>query len=141
MFKDRLTISVSMVLFGILLPGCRQSVEQPLNVAYAAPQIPADLDQWFTPAPNQKAFELLRDGETRIDLHSYYLGMHRAGWKRALSEFEARRAREFNTAIDVRENISAMQIGCDAFWLGYDEAWNQIKIATNNQGLSRRTGE
>ena len=107
-----------------------QSVEERLKLAYTEPTLPTELEQFYTPSPNEKAFEQLRDGETQIDMHRYYRGFHRAGWDDAITEFGRDASkREFKTARDVRMAIPAMKIGCDAYWIGYDEAYRQIAAA------------
>ena len=110
----------------------RQSTEDRLGLNYVAPKIPADLERFFTPDPNQKAVELLQDGETQIDMHEYYLGNHRAGWDNAISEHRLKMNRQFNSLQDVYGGWQAMQIGCDAFWIGYDDAYSQIDAATED---------
>ena len=120
-------LSIKALAVAILFAcGC-QSSEDRLGIRYTTPEIPSELDRYFTPDPNQKAFELLREGETEIDMHEYYRSCHRTGWKSAVSELDRGVPRHFNSLDDVYAGWSAMQIGCEAFWVGYDKAYSQYE--------------
>ncbi len=130
-------LCIAMILaMAICAVGCRESVEQRLGLVYAAPTIPDDLEQFFTPSPNQKAIEELRDGETKIDMHEYYRAFHKSGWTDAISEYERKVEREFKSERDVRMVIQAMQVGCEAYWIGYDEAYRRIVAETDGDSAN-----
>jgi len=116
------------------IAGCRESTEQKLGLSYQAPDVPSEIKQFYKPSPNEKAIELLSDGETKIDMHEYYRELHRSGWNDAIYEYDRNpKNRQFKCAGDVRSAIHAMKIGCDAYWIGYDEAYRQIDTALRNR--------
>ena len=113
----------------VVTAGCGQRLEDELGLKYQAPLIPADLEQFFTPAENQRAIQLLGDGETRIDMHEYFLSYHKTGWDWAIEAESAKREHYYKSLDDVRGGLDAMMIGQDAFWLGYKSAVDQILAA------------
>lgn len=131
-FMVRRTSLLTFIALVISTAGCRQSLEDELGLKYKAPTIPADLEQFFTPAENQRAIELLNDGETSIDMHEYYRSQHRLGWEWAIEAESAKREHYYKSLEDVRGGLDAMIIGQDAFWLGYKSAVDQISSARKN---------
>lgn len=115
-----------LVAFCCLL-GCRQSPSQHLRIAYQQPDIPDGLQHFFTPDSNQRASQLLKDGETRIDMHAYYLSSHRAGWDDAAREIAQNRDRQLKKLADVYLGMDLMKIGCEAYWQGYETAYSQFE--------------
>ena len=112
-------------IFAVSLSGCSDR----LGLAYTPPEIPDDLEQYYTPSPNEKAYETLPDGETRFDMHEYYRGSHKCGWNAAIADIRSDRKRQFNSYKDVRMSIQDMKTGCEGYWAGYNEAFRQIENA------------
>ena len=126
-------IRASLAILGVAsvlaLIGCSRSIEDELNLKYTAPPIPANLEPFYTPSENERAFELLNEGETQIDMHAYYLGAHKMGWEWAMEDETAGREHSYKSLDDVRGGLDAMRIGEDAFWIGYKSAVDQIAAA------------
>ena len=113
----------------VVTAGCQQRLEDELGLKYKTPSTPADLEQFFTPAENQRASEYQADGETRNDMHEYYFGHHKMGWEWAIEAESAGHGHYYKSLDDVRGGLDAMTIGQDAFWLGYKSAVDQIAAA------------
>ena len=101
-------------------------MEDELGLKYSPPSIPEDLEQFFEPLPTQRAYGVLRDGETTIDMHTRYRHAHRSGWNWAIRDRENGRPYMFKTKDDVHRNLDDFWICQDAFWLGYKAAMDQI---------------
>ena len=116
-------LSLVTVVFAFMI-GCRQDLEEELGLKYEPIPVPVDLEQFFTPAKNQKAYTLLRGGETRIDMHEYYLHSHRHGWDSAIANESMGLGHEYKTVENVQ--IDCMVIGLEPYCRGYNSAVDQI---------------
>lgn len=109
-----------------LIEGRNEAPHVRLGITYQAPKIPDDIPAQYSPTKNEKAFELLRDGATSIDLHEYYLVHYRQGWEDAARDFLEHGSFPLMERNDVQTRVSGMVVGIDAYWDGYRIAQVQI---------------
>ena len=70
---------------------------------------------------------MLRDGETVINVHEYYLDSHRHGWNQAIANETLGIEHEHKTVENVE--IDCMVIGLEPYCRGYNSAVEQINAA------------
>ena len=125
----RLVSTIGCLVVISFANGCSQSLEAKLGLEYQPPDIPTNLELYYTPAEDHYAFQLLRDGETKIDMHEYYREYHRMGWDEAIKSKSKNQEFTYKSKGDVYEGVVAMRSGLESFWLGYKLAVDQITAA------------
>jgi hypothetical protein len=126
-YSLRSLMIVVVVMAG--MPGCRQlDIEKELGLKYTPPTVPADLSEHFVPDPESRTSNLLKKGETSLNLKEMYLRAHRYGWDLAIEQWARNKRFEYETKRDWQ--IDALGLQIDAAWLGYSEAREQIEEKT-----------
>ena len=96
--------------------------------------IPIDLPHYLDvdPNANSKMASWLREGETQLDLWQNYRSSYISGWNTAVRHFVCEGEFLINESHEAYSWQANVKSGCEAFWLGYQDARNQIgEIATS----------